>query len=743
MSSKTTLFAFFTKAPKPVPPYEGYAKETWKETVRDNMRAPNAEVVLLEYTDWNAPTLTSIEPSEVQKMGTVIELGIEPVLSETYGISPYMIGNITFIPLLESHRVICVYPHTGEWGKRQEKPPEFNEVSCPSCGHKFVPPRVIVAPQAIYDKYGPNPVQCPNCKHVWGEDGKERSEPERPSLHPEPPAPASSRPYKSRSTALVLEILLGLFGLPGIGWIYSGRTAPGVILLVCYLIWDCIALAIVAGSSGVALLCTIPIGVLTVIISTVLLSNYMKKNLESIGTSEAVQSELGLEAEETVVMTIPANNTQGSLARGGRLWLTTRRLIFMPLTIEKTLRASSVNISLSQITGVGKVIAGSRPDAGFSGGVVDRLQVNVADGSEYLFVVDKPDSVASKIRLQKQINEVPVASEQLPQVARAESHATLNQLPQPVTVQSSSASDQTSNRESEGFVADHSHDVKILKSLQEKSRLLSASDLGLDDKSYALTLDAMVKANMITGVSIENDSTGKLQVTTTGIPKLAGAGESQLYAMYKASQVVKAIRGEKTEVSDEIRNPYATRIMDGLKEENRLLSASEVGLDNASYISTLEALVKLKIISGVSITMDNLTPKLQVSIVESPKLTHIGEMAYAMRKPSQPPQPVVAQSSSTSRGEEPKVSIETGNPYARRIVDGLKEENRLLSASELGLDSESYALTLEALVKLNTITGVSIQRDTSGKLQVSIVGSPRLTDIGETTYAMRKMMNRA
>jgi hypothetical protein len=46
------------------------------------------------------------------------------------------------------------------------------ELSCPNCKHGFVPPRVLMVTQAVVDRYGPNPVQCPECKHIWSRGKK-------------------------------------------------------------------------------------------------------------------------------------------------------------------------------------------------------------------------------------------------------------------------------------------------------------------------------------------------------------------------------------------------------------------------------------------------------------------------------------------------------------------------------------------------------------------------------------------
>jgi hypothetical protein len=88
---------------------------------------------------------------------------------------------------------------------------------------------------------------------------------------------------KSRGTAFALEILLGLLGIPGIGWIYSGQGLPGVLLLVGWMMWTCIALVLIIASYGIALLCTIPVNFLMVLVSTLLLHNYLKSHQEEFG----------------------------------------------------------------------------------------------------------------------------------------------------------------------------------------------------------------------------------------------------------------------------------------------------------------------------------------------------------------------------------------------------------------------------------------------------------------------------
>jgi len=97
------------------------------------------------------------------------------------------------------------------------------------------------------------------------------------------PSDYAPRPRKDRGVALVLEIILGLFGLPGIGWIYSGKTGVGVVLLLCTLVWDIIAIVIDIVSGGFACFITVPVNLVVVAISAALLGGYTKQHVELFG----------------------------------------------------------------------------------------------------------------------------------------------------------------------------------------------------------------------------------------------------------------------------------------------------------------------------------------------------------------------------------------------------------------------------------------------------------------------------
>jgi len=100
--------------------------------------------------------------------------------------------------------------------------------------------------------------------------------------HPSGYAP---RPPKDKSVALILELLPGLFGLLGFGWIYSHQTTAGILWLIGVLVWDMIAILIVTFSAGFGCFCTIPVNIALVTISASLLNGYIKQHPELFGSS--------------------------------------------------------------------------------------------------------------------------------------------------------------------------------------------------------------------------------------------------------------------------------------------------------------------------------------------------------------------------------------------------------------------------------------------------------------------------
>lgn len=85
-------------------------------------------------------------------------------------------------------------------------------------------------------------------------------------------------PLKSRTTAMLLEILIGMFGLLGIGWMYAGQAAAGVGWLAGYLAWNFVAIIFDIFTIGIFTCIHVPISILLLVLSAVNLSNHMKRN---------------------------------------------------------------------------------------------------------------------------------------------------------------------------------------------------------------------------------------------------------------------------------------------------------------------------------------------------------------------------------------------------------------------------------------------------------------------------------
>jgi TM2 domain-containing membrane protein YozV len=99
-----------------------------------------------------------------------------------------------------------------------------------------------------------------------------------------PPVYVVQRSLKSRGTALLLEILPGLFGFYGIGWIYAGKVGTGLAyLLGMLLIWVPISVLLLSVTAGISLCFTLPVNVLILIISAATLSSYARNHPDIFG----------------------------------------------------------------------------------------------------------------------------------------------------------------------------------------------------------------------------------------------------------------------------------------------------------------------------------------------------------------------------------------------------------------------------------------------------------------------------
>lgn len=45
-------------------------------------------------------------------------------------------------------------------------------LTCPACAHRFKRPDIMILTKADVKKYGRDPVQCPQCHHIWNAGGR-------------------------------------------------------------------------------------------------------------------------------------------------------------------------------------------------------------------------------------------------------------------------------------------------------------------------------------------------------------------------------------------------------------------------------------------------------------------------------------------------------------------------------------------------------------------------------------------
>jgi hypothetical protein len=84
-------------------------------------------------------------------------------------------------------------------------------------------------------------------------------------------------PRRKSFTPVVVEVLLAIFGIYGVGWLMIGETTTGLLLLLAGFLW---ASVVVGGSAATAFTgacCLIPLHALFIVLSASQLSNRIKR----------------------------------------------------------------------------------------------------------------------------------------------------------------------------------------------------------------------------------------------------------------------------------------------------------------------------------------------------------------------------------------------------------------------------------------------------------------------------------
>lgn len=104
-----------------------------------------------------------------------------------------------------------------------------------------------------------------------------------------------------------------------------------------------------------------------------------------------------LPANEKIVAAYPANHTQGKRAVGGKLFLTSRRLLFVPNRFEQETGGNIWEIPIQDIQSVGRDTPNFSIMHIFSGAWRSRLSISTGLGQGEFFVVNRLDKVIAEL----------------------------------------------------------------------------------------------------------------------------------------------------------------------------------------------------------------------------------------------------------------------------------------------------------------------------------------------------------
>lgn len=90
--------------------------------------------------------------------------------------------------------------------------------------------------------------------------------------------PINTTNDSSDTIAMIIEIVFGLFGILGMGWLYAGNIGMAVGAFIGYIIVVFIELAVIGLSLGLAMCITIPINLVIVILSAIRVRDYVRNS---------------------------------------------------------------------------------------------------------------------------------------------------------------------------------------------------------------------------------------------------------------------------------------------------------------------------------------------------------------------------------------------------------------------------------------------------------------------------------
>ncbi|HET8912859.1 MAG TPA: hypothetical protein VFN23_15405 [Ktedonobacteraceae bacterium] len=190
-----------------------------------------------------------------------------------------------------------------------------NTTQCPFCGTSLTPRSSYPTTQYDYQSQQPSNYQSGNYQQPNYQ--QQAAYPQQPNYqqqaaYPQQPNYQQQSPYQqpiyqginvtvvnnpgvqTDSAPVVVEVLLSIFGIYGVGWLMAGETTTGILLLIGSFIiyWPAIIFTL-AITFFIGSVCVIPLGIAAIIINAVLLNNKMKQKAAMIAVAAAQMPPIG------------------------------------------------------------------------------------------------------------------------------------------------------------------------------------------------------------------------------------------------------------------------------------------------------------------------------------------------------------------------------------------------------------------------------------------------------------------
>ena len=95
-------------------------------------------------------------------------------------------------------------------------------------------------------------------------------------IYTPPMAQYGAVPQRPTGAAIALEAILAFFGIYGVGWLMSGNTRTGALIMIAGFVWDLVAGGTIFFTLGAGALCVGPLHLAFIAASTIALANQRK-----------------------------------------------------------------------------------------------------------------------------------------------------------------------------------------------------------------------------------------------------------------------------------------------------------------------------------------------------------------------------------------------------------------------------------------------------------------------------------